>query len=249
MRRFKFTILLLFIFVFLIGFAQENGSKKKKEQYLGAYLIVPIEHPYVDVDKTNILLQQYGFPKLDIPSTNFGIGFQQELYRVLFRFDYVWNNEDSESTLYLQNQSYRAFNFNFGYDLISHKNVSFYPYLGYKYNKIEYNLNQKPLSGNSFENYFVEGLDSKEIMRKTNNLDFGLGFSIQGYLLMDIRFGYLVSFYTPKWELSDSDFKLYNSPSLDYPYYLTIALGIGSIQKMRGFNSILNKEPQMVQAY
>ncbi len=244
------TCLLLVLFLFSqLGFTQSKEVKKKnKAHYVGAYLFMPIEHPFIDASETNAMLQELGFPALDIPSVSLGVGIQEELYRAIFRFSYVWNNEDSESSLYLQEQSYRALNINIGYDFIPRKNVSLYPYIGYKYNRIEYSLKQKPLSGNSFQNYFEESLDSKEIMRTTNNLDLGIGFSVQGYLLMDIRFGYLLTFSSPKWKVSDSNFKLSENPELDYPYYLTISFGLGAIQEIKG-SSLNNKEPQLVQTY
>ena len=223
----KRILFLLFLIGFLNQLTAQNDSIKNEA--FGGFVILPIEFPVFDKKELNSVLNESGFPSSSYPTANIGIGLQFYTNRWITTFSFNKTTKKSDSDDYLTEVEYRSTSFNLGYDLTKNHRYSIYPFAGVKFYGLNYLYRDKIGGELNFNDYLNSNLEYKEFSASRANLDVGLGFSYQWFFLVNLRAGYLLPLGNTKWEMNNSQDVLVNAPTLNYDYYFTLTIGLGSV--------------------
>lgn len=222
----------ILILIFLLA-GLANGltaqSDTLKNDAFGMFMIFPIEFPIIDNQYINNELVGLGFPKCDYPAANIGIGLQYYMNRWIATFSFNKTTKTNDNDTYLTEVEYRSTALNIGYDLTKNHRYSIYPYVGFKGCSLNYLYRDKIANETSFNDYFNTTLDYKEITNSRANLDLGFGLSYQWFFLINFRTGYLFPLEKSSWNINNSQVRLSSSPVLNYNYYFTLTIGLGTI--------------------
>ena len=226
----KKGILIVFL-LSLIGFCNNLMAQKDtlKNNVFGAFLTMPIEFPIIDNSAINGQLSSLGFPSANYSIANIGIGLQLYLNRVITSFSFCKTTKNNEQSYHLTEVEYRSTSLNIGYDLLKSQWFSLYPYVGFKGCGLNYYYRDILQDETSFDNYFKTDLKYKEITNSRGHLDLGIGFSHQWFYLINFRFGYLLPLEKIRWNMNNNQTILSNSPTINYNYYFSLTIGLGSI--------------------
>ncbi|MCL2098684.1 MAG: porin family protein [Bacteroidales bacterium] len=205
-----------------------------KNNVIGAFLIMPIEFPIIDNNALNEQLNSFGFPSANYSTANIGIGLQLHINRVITTFSFCKTTKKNEQSSHLTEIEYRSTSLNIGYDLLKSQWFSLYPYVGFKGCGLNYLYRDRLPDGTSFDNYFKADLKYKEVTNSRAHLDLGVGFSHQWFYLINFRFGYLLPLEKIQWNMNNNQTILSKSPTINYNYYFSLTLGIGSIVSDNG---------------
>ncbi len=219
------------ILIFLFGFANQifGQTDSLKNIVFGTFLIFPIEFPIIDNEQINDELTGLGYPKCDYSTANIGIGLQFYANRWITTLSFNKTTKKNDQDSYLTEVEYRSTSFNVGYDLTKNHRYSIYPFVGFKGCSLNYLYREKISNEKSFDNYFNNTLDYKEITNSRAHLDLGLGFSYQWFFLVNFRAGYLLPLEKARWNINNNQDELSNAPALSYNYYFTLTIGFGNI--------------------
>jgi len=219
------------IFIFIIGFVNRLPAQTDtlKNDVFGGFIIFPVEFPIIDNQPVNNELANLGYPELDYPAANTGIGLQLYSNRWITTFSFNKTTKKNVYDNYLTEVEYRSTSLNTGYDLIKNYKYSIYPFVGFKGYGLNYLYRDKFSGETSFNDYFNTTLEYKEITHSRANLDFGIGFSFHSFFLVNFKLGYLLPLEEVRWNINNNQDKLSRSPSLSYNYYFTLTIGLGNI--------------------
>jgi hypothetical protein len=206
-------------------YAQSDTSKIS---YLGAFFIVPVEFPIIDNTALNNELSGLGFPKCEHSAASIGMGLQLFMDRWVTSFSYVSGTKENEADYYSTKIDYYSLSFWLGYDLTKNLNHSVYPAVGLKICGLNYLYQDRLRDATSFSKYFNSVLEYREIDNSKINLDLGIGTSLYDLWFINVRAGFLVPLNNGIVSIANSNgTELFNSPAVNYKYYLTLAIGLG----------------------
>lgn len=220
---------LIFVFFFIISIGTFAQNDSLRNDVAGMYLTLPIDFPSIDNSTINNELNLQGFPSVDYSKANYGIGLQVYVNRWLINFAFNKKTRKTNNDFYALEVEYRSTTLNVGYDVIKTYWISLYPYAGFKGSGLNYLYRSNVENPATFQSYFQTTLEYKEITNSRMNFDLGLGFSVNSFLLFNVRGGYLLPLEKSRWKINNNKDEIENSPTLKYNYYINITLGIGSI--------------------
>ena len=223
--------ILIILLLSLICFCNNLMAQKDtlKNNVGGFFLTMPIEFPVIDNNVLNEQLSSFGFPPANYSTANIGIGLQFYFNQVIASFSFCKTTKNNEKDDYSTKVEYRSTSLNVGYDLLKSQRFSLYPYVGFKGCGLNYYYRDRLLDETSFDNYFKTDLKYKEITNSRGHLDLGVGFSHQWFYLINFRFGYLLPLEKIRWNMNNNQTTLSNSPTINYNYYFSLTMGLGSI--------------------
>ena len=210
--------------------AQVDTTKNK--ELVGIFFFMPIEFPIIDNSSINKQLTSAGYPSIDYPKANFGAGWQWYYKCSMINISYNLSTKERKFDSYLAEVAYTAISLNYGYDLIKNsEKFLLYPYLGFKFNAINYRYLETIPDETNMEDYLQTDLKYKDIHNSRTHLDLGIGTSYAhrwSGTVIGCRFGYLLPIQRFHWNVNDNNTELINSPKLSYGYYFTLILGMGA---------------------
>ncbi|WP_107038633.1 porin family protein [Brumimicrobium mesophilum] len=227
--KLKRIALIISLIVFANFSMAQTPDAEFSDDVLGGFIIMPIEIPVIDNSDLNTALSEFGFPSLNHPTINFGIGLQLYTNRWITNFSFIKTAQRKSSETFSTEAEYRSTSLSIGYDLIKNYRYSIYPYIGFKGYGLNYLYREKSASETNFNDYFNNPLEYKEFHSSRANLDLGIGASFQWFFLINLRAGYLLPFENASWRINNNNDKLGDSPGLDYNYYFSLTIGLGGI--------------------
>ena len=202
---------------------------------------MPIEFPVIDTKALDQQLASYNLPKAKYATANIGIGLQLYFNRKLLTFSYNQTTRKDKQSAFTTEVEYRSTSFNIGYSLTKYPYFSVYPYAGFKGTGLNYLYRERATDTTSFAGYLQSSLKYKEITTSRAYLDVGLGISHQWFYLVNFRAGYLLPLERASWSINNSKTTLPNSPAVNYRYYFSLTVGLGSIGSARDVANRYNR--------
>ncbi len=209
-----------------IAYSQPNRDTVKNETF-GFFYLFPIEIPRINNDQVNIMLKNNELPPALHPAAAIGAGVQWEINRIIFTINYNRTKKTQKTDTTRTQVAYKCWGFNVGYDLIRHPYFSICPYGGFKFCGTNYLYRKIAPDSPSFANYLVPTLDYKDMRSQRSYFDIGVSLSHQWFYLIGIRAGVLLPLEKESWFVNKVE--LSNSPQTTYSGYITITIGIGSV--------------------
>lgn len=211
----------------LLSKAVDAQAQTGGKNVFGCYFLVPIEFPGIDTKDVNDQLTAQGFPAPKYPKAIMGGGLLFYFNRFVATCSYNMTAREQVNGRYLTEVAYRSTTVNVGYTLTQSLRYSIYPFTGFKLSGFHYHHGEKAINPGAFDSHFQNNPDNKKLTNTRAHLDLGIGIARQRFCMLSARLGYLLPLEKVKWKRNDFQTTQAGSPTINYQYYLTLAIGFG----------------------
>ncbi len=224
-------ILIALCLTMMISTAVMASQDSVRGTVFGLYFTFSNEVWFANLDALNKELERFDYAEAKLSYFNTGFGGRLQINRFMLSYSVNGRTRSEDTNVYFHEMEYRANSFNLGYDMIGQPGFSLYPFAGFKWTYINYLYSEKPQGQINFEDFISNGRMHQEFTNRNTHLDVGLGFSRNGALLLGLRGGYLVPLRAMRWTAYDGSVVLRNGPEIDYNFYVTLTVGLGSTDR------------------